>query len=211
MTRRTGVRAEGACHTTKRLFSDLKDNPVLAVLAVIVAGVGTLNGFTALLDLPPFWTDAVISVVLAAILISWIVATVRGSKPRVAAGLMAPPPKRRGIAAILLSTLIGAALLAILVRNVAMPVAHLAHPRWTVCGTFVNACGTTGCVHFHDARGREVSPCTAFADATGYVRLEQPSWTTYRPRTAVLECNASSRPIELEPSLFQPDCRGVVR
>lgn len=196
----------------------LQENPVLGIITAVTAILTALNSFVGAFGLPPFWADALISLVLTYSVFHWILYTWKSVKMRRSVGL-APirPSGSQPISTILrgigLSILIPITLFVLLVLNATPVVSHIRKSDWVLCGTFVISCTDVSCIELYDARNRKVSDhCYPLDDDSGYKYLKGDNWWIYQPSSVSSRCKGqTSTRYPLDPTMFNLSCDGTVK
>jgi hypothetical protein len=197
----------------------LLDSPFLTATAVASAAVGTINGFTSLFDLVPFWADTVTTLVLLGTLIHWAVRVYAcASEERSAPGRFAPELRLQAVRSIsrigLRSIYIPLILAVLLVWSASPLLKHLFRESgWALCTTIVTPCGSRQCLEFLDSRRRPVLPeCTSTDDESGYKSWKPTGLTVYKPAFVLGTCGGDRKnAVPLPQSAFDGFCSGFVR
>jgi hypothetical protein len=180
-----------------------------------------LSGIVGSLGLSPFWSDVIVSLIIAYTTGHWAghIWTEAARKEKIM-GLEINEEKRPSFLAILKrmssSAILLPVLVALLVWNVTPLVKIIKNRNWMLCGTIITSCRAPSCLKLYDSRRRMISDdCYQFKDELGYIEISASNFLTYQPEFISMQCNGTTSEItKIKDSMFQvinPSCDGLMK
>ncbi len=160
--------------------------------------------------IPPFWADLVSAILVGSLAAYWAAHTIRTAmSTRALRGRLSTlSDTLKGLTVSILTCTV---LLALFAWNSWLPLNHCLNRTWTLCGTFVSACGKRSCFWLYDQRNRPIEDyCQGLADDSGFIMVRPRHWWTYQPVSAVVVCDQQKfQQFQLDKQFESKSCDAV--